>query len=142
MTAALDVAAPASHMDFAPGVKGAPFATGGVPGGPVVPAAGPPLPIDDEPPGKSRDGFAGIRYANAKPPAGYRLVDVHVARMGPDGRVRIDGDPDPAAPLRLRCPVLSCLQLRNNYPGHLCLQPDGSEVWRDWPPTAERSATC
>lgn len=135
MTAA--VVAP-SFNSFTPGVEGAPFATAGALGRPVVGTAGLPLPVD-EPNDQPREGLRFIRYANAKPATG-QLVDVHVARMGSDGRVRVDGNPDPTAPLRKRCPVLSCLQLRTDYPGHLCLQPDGTEEWREWPAPASTAA--
>jgi hypothetical protein len=71
-------------------------------------------------------------YANQRA-ATYGLVDAHCARMGSDGTVWLDGKPDDGRPLRPRCPVPSCGQTLTDYPGHLCLQPDGSEVWKDWP---------
>lgn len=63
---------------------------------------------------------------------GGELVDVHVQYRGPDGRLWIDGEPDEGQPLRKRCALPSCHLPRTDYPGHLCLQQDGSEEWRDW----------
>jgi hypothetical protein len=99
----------------------------GVSGGPAARTAGPPPNLAREKP-----PFAGIAYRNPAPPH-YQLADIHVMRIGPDGTVWVDGHPDDGRPLRPRCPVRSCLQEQTDYPGHLCLQPDGSETWRDWP---------
>lgn len=75
----------------------------------------------------------GFPVAGAHRQEEYRLVDVHVVQLGPDGQTWVDGKPDTGAPLPLRCPVGSCMQPRTDYPGHLCPQPDGTELWRDWP---------
>lgn len=127
---------------FTTGVEGALAPATDAPGGLATRMASLPLPTDEP---KVRQGF--IAYPNARS-AGYALAHVHVARIGLDGRVRVDGDPDPTAQLRQRCPVLSCLQFRTDYPGHLCLQPDGTEIWRDWPQATtdddvpQRSTQC
>jgi hypothetical protein len=121
------------QRDVSLGGKGTPSSRkGGAPGGGPVPGtAGPP-------PSPATSTSVVLYAGPATPaPAGYRLVPpercAHSLRLGPDGTVWLDGRPDDGRGARGRCPVASCDCVRTDYPGHLCLQPDGSEVWRDWP---------